>query len=114
MVIIACCIQWNTAAIFYNGLQDVSSPYLYLWDVSGTPYQEISWYFWDYYFLLYELLPYHPKTSSSIKYAFKELPNMIKMVIAGIKLNIQTKTEGSCYCESKDGTVTPWKQESLA
>ena len=114
MVIIACCIQWNTAAIFYNGLQDVSSPYLYLWDVSGTPYQEISWYFWDYYFLLYELLPYHPKTSSSIKYTFKELPNMIKMIIAGVKLNIQTKTEGSCYCESKDGTVTPWKQESLA
>ena len=78
-----------------------------MWDVSGTLYQEISSYFWDYYFLFYELLPYHPKTSSSIKYAFKELPNMIKMVIAGIKLNIQTKTEGSSYWESKDGTAAP-------
>ena len=28
------------------------------------------------------------------------------MIIAGIKLNIQTKTEGSSYWESKDGTVT--------
>ena len=40
-----------------------------------------------------------------IKLTCKKLPNMIYMIIADTKLNVQTKTKNS-YQETRDGNVT--------
>ena len=46
-------------------------------------------------------------TFSWIKFTYKELPNIISMITADIKLNSQAKTESSSYQEIRDGLVKP-------
>ena len=47
--------QWNSTAILKDGLQHINRPNLYLSTVEILC-QELSWWFWHYYFLLPEFL----------------------------------------------------------
>ena len=73
-------------------------------DASETFYQNFSWWFWHSYFLFHELLQNHPIIMDKCDIKLDTKYDMY--VIADIKLNMQTKIEGSDR-EIRDGVVTP-------